>query len=372
MEIIQTAKVQIIVSKEDSVILKDTLNAYKSACNEASSFVYISKILHPYALQDKLYLKLRTKYSLKSQMAQSVLKTVVARYKSIQSARKPWTKIIFSKPQIDLVWNRDYSLLGNLFSVNTLQGRKKFKFYMNGMEEYFSPKYKFGTANLVFKKNKWFLHIPVTYNVDTPIISDSVNVVGIDRGINFLSTSYSSNGKTSFVSGKKVKQKRAHYKSLRKELQQVRTPSSRRRLKAIGNRENRYINDVNHCISKSLVMNNPEHTLFVLEDLSNVRSATEKVYLKDRYVSVSWPFYDLEQKLMYKSAKHNDIVIKVNPAFTSQKCPICGNVHKQSRDKKKHIYKCKHCGYTSNDDRVAAMNLHNMGIEYLKTSAVAV
>jgi transposase len=55
--------------------------------------------------------------------------------------------------------------------------------------------------------------------------------------------------------------------------------------------------------------------------------------------------------------------------YTSQTCPKCGHVEKTNRDKKNHIFKCKTCGYTSNDDRIGAMNLHRKEIEYL--SAVA-
>lgn len=87
--------------------------------------------------------------------------------------------------------------------------------------------------------------------------------------------------KSKFVSGKVIKQKRGHYKNLRKQLQQVRTPSSKKRLKGI-------------------------------------RHTTEKVRVKDRYVSVSWSFYDLEQKLIYKALRNQSKVIKVNPAYTSQ------------------------------------------------------
>ena len=115
--------------------------------------------------------------------------------------------------------------------------------------------------------------------------SDVCNVVGVDRGINFVVATYDSKHKSGFVSGKDIKQKRAKYKQLRKELQQRQTPSARRKLKAIGQRENRWMQDVNHQVSKALVENNPKHTLFVLEDLSSVRSATEKVRRKDRYVS---------------------------------------------------------------------------------------
>ncbi len=193
-----------------------------------------------------------------------------------------------------------------------------------------------------------------------------------DQKIRFFQViaTYDSKHKSGFVSGKTIKQKRAHYSKLRKELQMRRTPSSRRRLKAIGSRENRWMQDVNHQVSKALVENNPRHTLFVLEDLSGIRSTTERVRTKDRYVSVSWSFYDFEQKLTYKAKQSQSSVIKVNPRYTSQCCPICGHTEKSNRNKKIHLFACKNCGYQSNDDRIGAMNLYRMGINYLADSQV--
>ncbi len=128
--------------------------------------------------------------------------------------------------------------------------------------------------------------------------------------------------------------------------------------------------DVNHCVSKALVVNNPAHTLFILEDLSGIRHATERVKTKHRYVSVSWAFYDLEQKLIYKAKQNQSSVIKVNPRYTSQCCPVCGHTEKANRNKKIHLFTCKNCGYKSNDDRIGAMNLYCMGINYLYDSQV--
>lgn len=172
------------------------------------------------------------------------------------------------------------------------------------------------------------------------------------------------------MSGKAIKQKRAHYSKIRSELQKRQTPSSRRRLKAIGRRENRWIQDVNHCVSKALVENNPEHTLFVLEDLTGIRRVTERVRKKDRYVFVSWAFYDLEQKLIYKAKQRQSSVLKVDPRYTSQCCPRCGHTEKANRNKKIHLFECKNCSYRSNDDRIGAMNLYRMGITYLSDSQV--
>lgn len=366
-----TAKIQIVTSDTDKDLLNTTMSVYCVACNYVSDYVFKTHDLKQFSLNKALYTTLRMKFGLKSQMAQSVFKTVIARYKTILENQKEWIKPYFKKPQYDLVWNRDYSLTNQMFSVNTLSGRVKLPYHTAGMEKYFDHEtYKFGTAKLVCKKGKYFLHIPVTFEVEESKLSDIRHVVGIDRGINFVVATYDSNHKSGFVSGKQIKQKRAQYAKTRKQLQQVKTPSSRRRLKAIGSRENRWMQDVNHCVSKALVENNPKHTLFVLEDLSGVRHATEKVNLKNRYISVSWSFYDLEQKLFYKAKNNQSSVIKVDPAYTSQTCPVCGHTEKANRNKKRHLFCCKNCGYQSNDDRIGAMNLYRLGINYLADSVV--
>lgn len=368
-QITLTAKIQISVTAEDKILLGDTMSAYVAACNYVSDYVFQTHDLKQFSLNKVLYSGIRERFGLRSQMAQSVLKTVVARYKAILENESKWIKPSFTKPQCDLVWNRDYSLAQNYFSVNTLKGRVKLPYFSKGMEKYFDRSvYKFGTAKLVNKHGKYFLHIPVTFEVEESNISDICNVVGVDRGINFVVATYDSNRKAGFVSGKAIKHKRAKYSKLRKELQMRHTPSARRRIKAIGQRENRWMQDVNHCVSKALVKNNPRHTTFVLEDLKDVRNTTRRVGAKYRYVSASWSFYDLEQKLIYKAKQNQSAVIKVDPSYTSQRCPVCGHTERYNRNKKIHLFTCKHCGYKSNDDRIGAMNLYHMGVDYLTDS----
>lgn len=368
-----TAKLQILVNPSDSQVFCDTMKVYSNACNYVSDYIYKTHNLSRYNVQKDTYTQMRETYGLRSQMAVSCVRTVIAKYKTILENQKEWIKPVFRSPQLNLVWNRDYSLNAktDMFSVNTLRGRIKVSFYKNGFEQYFSDSCKFGTARLVHKHGKFFLHIPVTYEIPELKEQEISNVVGIDRGIRFLAAAYDSRGKTVFYSGSAVKQRRAHYKALRRQLQQVGTPSSRRRIKAIGQRENRWMQDVNHCISKALVKSNPKGTLFVIEDLKDIRSATERVAVKNRYVSVSWAYYDLEQKLLYKALKNHQLVRKVNPAYTSQTCPRCGHTERANRDKKQHLFCCRNCGYKSNDDRIGAMNLHRMGINLLVPDAAA-
>ena len=326
-------------------------------------------------------------------MTCSAIRTVVSKYKTIKTVLKNKTvsekskklrksgksketelwdfKPEFKQPQCDMLWNRDYSFIkGNngVFSLSTTSGRIKVPFQNNGMEHYFDrSRYTFGTAHLTQKKGKFYLLVSVKEQVEECKPEEIKQVVGIDRGIRFLAVTHDKNNRSKFFSGAEIKQKRAKFKDLRRELQRVGTPSLRRRIKAIGQRENRWMSDVNHCVTKALVEQYPAKTLFVLEDLTGIRGATERVRRKDRYVQVSWAYYDFEQKLKYKATRKSSLVVNVCPKYTSQRCPVCDHVQKSNRNHKLHCFCCKHCGYRSNDDRIGAMNLCLMGQEWLKT-----
>jgi len=365
MMVTLTAKVKIMPTLEQADRLLQTSRAYRQACNFVSRLVFEKKILSMVVLHTMVYRELRAIFSLRSQMAQSVLKTVVARYKSLVSNGHPWTCVDFKKPEYDLVWHRDYSLVKHTFSVNTLEGRIKVPYETKGMEAYFDGSWMLGTAKLIYKRGKFFLHIPMSKEVEETTWESIHQVVGIDLGINFVATSYDSQAKCIFYPGRPIKDKRSQYKQLRKNLQQVGTPSSRSKLKRIGDRENRWMTDVNHRISKALVHRYDPNTLFVLEDLTGVRKATECVRVQDRYETVSWSFYQLRKMIEYKVHLRGAKVIAVDPRYTSQTCPKCKHKEKANRAKKKHRFRCIQCGYRSNDDRVAAMNLQRIGIEYI-------
>jgi putative transposase len=49
-------------------------------------------------------------------------------------------------------------------------------------------------------------------------------------------------------------------------------------------------------------------------------------------------------------------VEKINPAFTSQRCSACGQVHRDSRESQA-VFRCTACGFTGNADVNAAINI---------------
>ncbi|HIW34357.1 MAG TPA: transposase [Candidatus Paenibacillus intestinavium] len=360
-----TAKIKIMPTTEQAEQLLQTLRAYRDACNDVSSLVFESKIMSVVSLHKQCYRHLRQTYSLRSQMAQSVFKTVVARYKSLNSNHHPWTRIQFKKPEYDLVWHRDYSLSQHSFSINTVTGRIKVPYARKGMDIYFDGSWTFGTAKLVIRRGKFFMHIPMTKASEEAFTVSIHQVVGVDLGINFTATSYDTDGQCTFYNGRVAKNKRSRYKQLRKALQQVGTPSARRKLKRIGDREHRWMMDHNHQISKALVHRYGSGTLFVLEDLTGIRGSIETVRLHHRYEMVSWSFYQLRQMITYKAARLRSQVIAVDPRYTSQTCPKCEHRERANRDKNRHRFTCKACSYRSNDDRIAAMNLQRIGIKYI-------
>ncbi len=394
-EFTKTMKLHIFVDDHADKLFRELTVRYSEACDFVSEHVFNNDfVLNFMKLQEGIYYDVRKKYGLKSQLAISALKTVTARYKTVkeQLHQNPYkykdengkyvyitrtlewliNPIRFRRPQADLVRGRDYSFInkGKAISINTLGKRVKATFDIpDNFKSYFDGTWSFGTAKLVSLNKEWYLHIPMT-----KMIPDRFNpakpkhVVGIDRGLRFLATTYDESGKCSFFSGKEVLNKRNTFANVRAELQSKGTRSAKRKLKAISGRENRWMTDINHQLSKTLVRRYGSDTLFVIEDLAGVSFDDDNLSSKNkdqRREIRSWTFYQLEQFLSYKATESGSFVLKVPADYTSQRCPKCGRIHKDNRNRNIHEYICDACGYRSNDDRVGAMNLYELGTMYV-------
>lgn len=365
--------------------LKRMQEQYRKACNFVSEYVFNHDfVLNSVALSNSLYHTVRSEFGLKAQLTSSVFKTVTARYKAVQThlRQKPyryedenggWQSVYkdlnwlqkpikFSRPQADLVRGRDYQFIddGEQLSLQTLGKRIKCNFTTKGFENILSNGWKLGTAKVLKLKGKWYLHISATKAVDDFTKDNVQHVVGIDRGLRFVATTFDEKDKTAFYSGKQMLAKRKHFKAKRAELQSVGTKSAKRKLKHLSQKENRWMSDVNHQISKTLIDKYGTNTLFALEDLTGIsfeRQNQDDINL--------WSFYQLEQFLTYKAHLNKSEVLKVSAKYTSQRCPKCGSIKKRNRNHQLHEYHCDNCGYTSNDDRLGAMNIQSLGKQFI-------
>lgn len=377
---------------EDVSKITHTMEQYRQACNYISEYIFTHGFqLNQLKLQKEIYNDIRVRFGLKSMMAQSAIRSTIARYKTVKTQlkqnpyrfqdknTKKWYRVSrnlewlekpinFARPQVDLVRNRDWSKLANgKLSINTLGGRIfATPICSDNFEKYFSSDWKLGSAKLIEHGGNWYLHISATKLIGVVSTEQIAHVVGIDRGIRFHAVCYDEQGKTTFFSGSRARIKRNKFAKVRAELQSKGTKSAKRVLKRISGRENRWMTDVNHCLSKTLVRKYGENTLFVLEDLTGVTFEESNLSLtaRQKYDLRSWSFYQLEQFLTYKAHENCSEVLKVSARYTSQRCPKCGTIHKGNRDHHKHMYSCQ-CGYKSNDDRIGAMNIQLLGTMWI-------
>lgn len=210
---------------------------------------------------------------------------------------------------------------------------------------------KFGTMRIVTKNHA--LVAQIVYEVTEPKLKSDGNVIGIDLGIKCPAVSYCSDGSVKFYgNGRKNKYMRRHYAYLRKKLQ---TSKKIKAVKRINDKEQRIMRDIDHKLSHDIVETAVAHNVKVikLEQLQNIRSTT-RTSRKNNHSLHTWSFYRLTQLIEYKARLAGISVEYVNPAYTSQRCPICGSVH-HADDRN---YACD-CGFHIHRDLLGAMNICN-------------
>lgn len=210
---------------------------------------------------------------------------------------------------------------------------------------------KHGAMRIVIKNH--VLVAQIVYEIAEPEPKSDGNAMGVDLGIKCPAVSYCSDGSVKFYgNGRRNKYMRRHYAYLRKKLQ---TLKKMKAVKRINDKEQRIMRDIDHKLSHDIIETAVAHNVQVikLEQLQNIRSATRKSR-KNNHSLHTWSFYRLAQFIEYKAKIAGISVEYVNPAYTSQRCPICGSVH-HANDRN---YTCA-CGFHIHRDLLGAMNICN-------------
>lgn len=204
MEITSTAKVPLYPTPEHGELFAETLEVCHQGCNGVSAIVDATHCVHQATLHTGSHRPLRTQFGLHSQMAQSVIKTVIARYKGVLAHVNPWTRVQFAAPALDSLRKRDYYLKVGQLSVNTPGGCVPVSFALRGMEQFFDDAWQFCTVHLVHRHSRWFLHEPMTKDVIGTDWAKIRQALGLDFRTNFPVTAYDSQGQTTFFPGRAV------------------------------------------------------------------------------------------------------------------------------------------------------------------------
>jgi putative transposase len=150
--------------------------------------------------------------------------------------------------------------------------------------------------------------------------------------------------------GKQANHVHQKYSKIRKKFQRL---DKLRKLKASKRRESNITKDLNHKISRKVVDYAKQNKCGIkLEDLTGIRKPTRQVK-SFKYALHSWAYYQLQQFVEYKAQLAGVPVVKIEPAYTSQRCHRCGQLGTRT-DK---LFKCPHCGYTAHADVNASWNV---------------
>ncbi len=132
---------------------------------------------------------------------------------------------------------------------------------------------------------------------------------------------------------------------------------ARRLLGREGRRERNRVRQRLHRVSKTLIASaKGQKAALVLEDLT-LHGAGSRSCRTNRRLS-SWPRGELHRQIEYKAALAGVPIIKVNPAWTSKTCPVCGA---RRRDRVGPDFVCEMCDWEM--DRQ-----HNAGLNILKSA----
>lgn len=181
-------------------------------------------------------------------------------------------------------------------------------------------------------------------------------VIGVDRNTtgHVLVAANINTGKVLKL-GKECNHIHQKYKNIRKTLQKKGKFGV---LKKIKSRESRIVKNINHQISKKLVIDaQKSKAIIVLEGLKDIRR-TAKTRKKQRYSLNSWSFYQLQNMIEYKSKKYGVSVAYVEPQYTSQRCSRCGHI--DSNNRKAKLFCCKNCATVENADVNAGFNIAHL------------
>jgi putative transposase len=124
-------------------------------------------------------------------------------------------------------------------------------------------------------------------------------------------------------------------------------------LKRDGRRERDRVRQRLHQVSKMIVrFAKARRAAIVLENLT-IRGAGGRSRKVNRRLS-SWPRAEIHHQIEYKAAFEGVPVIKVNPAWTSKTCPVCGA---RRRDRVGREFVCLMCDWEMDRQINAGMNI---------------
>ncbi|GHO61406.1 transposase [Ktedonobacter sp. SOSP1-52] len=248
--------------------------------------------------------------------------------------------------------------------VSTTQGKMSIPFTV----PHFSERYRRcqpTSADLVYRKGKWWLHVVVA--VPEPVVPRHDAVVGVDLGLNRPAVTSNRH----FLGKRHWKEIDRRRFRLHRKLQSKGTKSAKRHLKKLSGRALRFHRDCDHVLSKRIVQSVPPGATIVLENLTNIREGVRHRKGEAQRKLHSWSFAQLYGFIAYKAQEQGVVVERIDPRHTSQTCSRCGHQARNNR-RSQAVFHCRSCGYQLNADLNAAINIREKYLASLAQGGISV
>ena len=258
-------------------------------------------------------------------------------------------------------YNRDYSIdpSGNV-TLTTLHGKITIPTKWTSTPTH----YRYLTHHNIRLKphgKGWKIY----FTIDTVTRSQSIwGTVGIDLGRRFLAVTYDGE-KTFFYKGNhEISSRRARYIRAKDSLLKKKSRAARRKMQSIKRKHWAMMENYIQNVVQQIVSRQEKPTVFFVEDIHPSEEAQQNALGRSPYhgnsVEYIFPYF---LKMLHSEAERNGHHVRiVHTENTSKECPKCGIISKGNRKNASHKLQCVECGYQTNDDRAAAMNIRNAGI----------
>jgi IS605 OrfB family transposase len=338
-----TLKIKLQPTEEQRQKLLKTMETFNRACDTISKIAYESNTYNQYRLHHRLYYRIREQHQLPAQLTVRAIGKVVDSYKNERR------RLHLFKPHGAITYDERIMRLHGLdeVSLSTLESRVVVP--MQGDYAKLDQRRICGQADL-YINDKFYLCLVVEQPEEPPLSPEGI--LGVDFGIVNIATT--SDGVS--YSGGGVKEARRRYTGLKAALQRVRTESAKRHLRKLSGREARFKRQVNHKISKELVVvAKGTMRALALEDLREIRSRVT-VRNGQRGRHGKWAFGQLRAFVEYKAKVAGVPVLIMNPRDTSRRCSACEHTERLNRVSQSE-FRCRSCGHVEDADLNAARNI---------------
>mgnify|MGYP001156059264 CR=1 FL=1 len=221
---------------------------------------------------------------------------------------------------------------------------------------------------------KWYAHIPVTEEV---VLSNKCPdvVMGVDLGVRQTMTGAVVAGDhhtpllaLKHISGMRLwhELERAHarVRQLRSLADRGSKGAKRALDRAYGRRRNLNDTAVKTASARLVrIARSADVDLVAVESLRSLRSrhGQKRFNRKMNRAVTTWARGQARDKLVHRATRGGIAFVEVDARDTSTTCPRCGTNDPRARNRKRHEYRCNSCGYSSNDDTSAAINIARRG-----------